>query len=41
MYSHISSQATSLIVQNVTSWYFFKGSNKRSGFEVLVTRCDE
>ena len=41
MYSHISSQVTSLITRMVPNKYFYEESNTKCGFEVLVVRCDE
>ena len=41
MYSHISSQVTSLSKWMVSNKYFYEESNTRSRFEVLVARYDE
>ena len=38
---HILSLVTSLIAWMVPSYHFYKESNTRSGFEVLVSRYDE
>ena len=41
MYSHLSSQVTSLSKWIVYNKYFYKEFNTRSGFEVLVAKYDE
>ena len=41
MYSHLSSQVTSLITWMVSNKYFYEESNTKSGFEVLVARYDK